>query len=111
MLLYPFYLRDRRPEKYRGVWLSLGNFLRDRYGAVWFLVIIGGGTTFNVTSGFIRSPLAYLLLMMVYLLFSGLLLLYPYHLRYRYPERYVGFWRHVGEWMGEPVVAFPKRKE
>lgn len=110
ILLYPFYLRDKRPSSYRGVWKSVGSYTRDRYGSVWLLIICCGGTFFLITSNYIHKPAYYFILMLVYLIFSGLLLIYPYHLKYRYPERYVGFWRNLGEWMGEPPVTLYKRR-
>lgn len=111
VLLYPFYLRDNRPSSYRGIWKSIGSYTRDRYGAVWLLIISCGGTLFLITSHYIPEPAFYLILVLVvYLTFSGLLLLYPYHLKYSYPERYVGFWKTLGEWMGEPLVALSRRK-
>lgn|GEM_PF-6403058 len=110
ILLYPFYLRDNRPSSYKGVWRAIGNYTRDRYGSVWLLIITGGGTLFLITSNYIQEPAFHLALVLVYLFFSGLLLLYPYHLKYSSPERYVGFWKNLGEWMGEPLVALSRRK-
>jgi len=110
VLLYPFYLRDNRPSSYRGVWKSIGSYTRDRYGSVWLLIVTCGGTLFLITSNYIDEFAFHLILVLVYLIFSGLLLLYPYHLKYSFPERYVGFWRNLGEWMGEPPVALSRRK-
>lgn len=110
ILLYPFYLRDNRPSGYKGIWRYIGSYIRDRYGSVWLLIIIGGGTLFMITSNYIQEPAFHIILVVVYLIFSSLLLLYPYHLKYCFPERYVGFWRNLGEWMGEPLVDLPRRK-
>lgn len=110
ILLYPFYLRDRRPSDYRGVWKAIGSFTGDRHGSVWLLIVLCGGTFFMITSNHTFSLLLYSAVVAAYLIFSGLLLLYPYYLKYRFPERYVGIWRNVGEWMGEPMISLSRKK-
>ncbi|MFZ5642250.1 MAG: hypothetical protein ACOY46_01515 [Bacillota bacterium] len=110
IMLYPFYLRDKKPSKYRGIWFIIGDFLKDRHGAVWMLIILLGGLIFNISAYYIQGPLLYTLLIIGYMIFSVTVLLYPYHLKYKTPERYVGLWKSMGEWMGEPLIAIPRRK-
>ncbi|ODA40003.1 hypothetical protein DSBG_3209 [Desulfosporosinus sp. BG] len=40
------------------------------------------------------------------LLFSLIIMWYPFYLKYKNPKKYKGFWKIVGEWLGEPRDAF-----
>jgi len=112
VLLYPFYLRDTTPARYKGTWESIGSAFGNRYGAIYALNIYWGlnvGLAVGVFTKKFSIPLITVLL--YFLLFTPVLLWYPFHLKGKKPEKYKGIWRRIGEWIGDPRDAFPNLRK
>lgn len=103
-LLYPFYLRDKKPQYYKGIWLWVGTIFKNRGGAVYFLIILSGfsiGNIIELLTQIFDLPLK-ILVTGAWITFFGLVFLcYPFHLKHKSPEKYQGIWRAIGEWLGE----------
>lgn len=110
VLLYPFYLREQRPTHYRGIWRAVGSTFRNRYGAIWVLNLYFG-SSLSITVGSLTQSRSLRLLawMLYFLIITPTLLWYPFHLKEKSPEKYKGIWRLIGEWLGDPGIAFPSR--
>jgi len=107
LLLYPFYLRDHKPARYKGVWQKIGTlFGNNRYWVIWLLNFYLGLGLSNVV-GFFAPKYIGLIVALLYFLFSSLIFLwYPFHLKDKKPEKYKGIWKRIGEWIGDPRDAF-----
>ncbi|MEW6171587.1 MAG: hypothetical protein AB1510_00755 [Bacillota bacterium] len=111
VLLYPFYLKDHKSARYKGVWQKIGTLFGNRYWVVWWLNFNLGLGLSNVVdsfafkyTGLIAAPL--------YVLFSSLIFLwYPFNLKDKKPEKYKGVWKRIGEWIGDPRDAFPNLRK
>ncbi|MEW5953480.1 MAG: hypothetical protein AB1815_07025 [Bacillota bacterium] len=108
LLLYPLYLRDSHPDRYKGTYHAIESVFGNRYGVIWVLLLHWGLMVSFVVGHFTDKFLIKVLAMLLYFsLFIPLFLWYPYYLKKRRPEKYKGIWRRIGEWLGDPISAFP----
>lgn len=112
VLLYPFYLRDTTPARYKGIWQSIGSAFGNRYGAIYALNIYWGLNVGLVVGIFTeKSFIPFMAVLLYILLFTLVFLWYPFHLKEKKPEKYKGVWKRIGEWMGDPRDAFPNLRK
>lgn len=112
ILLYPFYLQGHAPARYKGAWRAIGSMFKNRYGAIWVLIVYLGINVFTVADIFTRKHFIGLLATFIYFsLFTPVFLWYPFYLKERRPEKYRGIWKRIGEWLGDPRVAFPSSRD
>lgn len=98
-LLYPFYLRDNKPEKHKGIWLLIGQIFKNRSGSLCFIILYLGFSIGTIVGQQKNNQHLGALLLVIWIGFSYLCLLwYPYHLKHNRPEKYTGLWRTIGEW-------------
>ncbi|GAW29883.1 hypothetical protein [Carboxydocella sp. ULO1] len=110
-LLYPFYLRDKQPQRYKGIWLEIGTLFRNRYGALIVLNITLGLTiNFIIKSYTNNGAFGFISMIVYYLIFSTTFLWYPFYLKEKKASKYKGIWKVIGDWIGDPRSAFPHRK-
>lgn len=110
VLLYPFYLKDHKPAHYKGIWRAIGIVFRNRYGVIWLTNFYLALNVSHVAGYFTNNKLMKIMIMLLYfLLFTPVFLWYPFHLKYKRPEKYKGTWRRIGEWLGNPRDAFQGR--
>jgi uncharacterized membrane protein YozB (DUF420 family) len=108
LLLYPFYLRDNKPEQYNGIWLFIGEILKGRHRSLFIINIYLGmliGTIVSQQTN--NSHLGAASLAIWIFSFYVLFLLHPYNLKHYRPEKYTGLWRIIGEWS---IGNAPKKK-
>lgn len=112
VLLYPFYLRDHKPERYKGIWRAIGSLLgNNRYWVVWLLnLYLALSVSFVVTS-FTQKSIGLIAGLLYFSFFSPIFLWYPFYLKEQKPEKYKGIWRRIGEWIGDPREAFPNLRK
>lgn len=111
ILLYPFHLRDNKPQHYKGIWLLLGTFIKNRYGAVWMLNVGLGIDIGNKIRSCTQNYLLGIIATSIWILFfGGIFLWYPFHLKHKRPEKYQGIWKTIGEWLGEWGAPSPPKK-
>lgn len=111
LLLYPFYLKENKPERLKGIWVKLEYFCGNRYGAIWIIYIFLGLSIFNITSIYVNELVLKLIIVLIYFILIGFIFLwYPYYLRYKKNNRYNGIWKFIGDWMGDPFEVFRRKK-
>lgn len=89
----------------------IGSLFKNRYGSFWFFNFFSGMSIFNIVLLYTHKIILSLILMIIYyLLFSIIILWFPFFLKYKQPKNYRGIWKKIGEWLGDPLIAFPKKK-
>ena len=113
ILLYPYYLRDKKPASYIGVWRVIGSIFRNRYGAAVVLHVYLAVSIPRLVGVFTQQDptIGWLAIIIYLLVVTPTLLWYPLHLKDKRPEKYKGIWRRIGEWLGDPRIAFPIRRK
>lgn len=110
-LLYPFYLRDKHSKYYKGVWLLIGDLFKNRYGVIIVLNGLIGNCINIIIVTYTHKRLFAVIAMAIYLIFvSFVVLWYPFYLKEKKPYKYKNIWKFIGEWLGDPQIAFPSIK-
>lgn len=102
LLLFPFYLKQKKPQKYKGVWLFIGEILRTRFNALMGLNFLIGHHL-NIVIGLISgSPTIGYACMVAYLvIITPAVFWYPFFIRESKPESFRGLIKVIADWMLE----------